>query len=100
MATIERLDRLVPPEQIHYCFLDDMVADPTRFAAGVFRFLEVLAEDVGALLPAERRRRQRAPARCLFPRGGAHRDQSARAALCAARRPAPGLARPGAGGSG
>jgi hypothetical protein len=51
IRTVERFDRLVRPDQIHYCFFDHMVADPKAFAIAIFRFLGIDENQVGHLIP-------------------------------------------------
>jgi hypothetical protein len=49
--TVERLDRLVAPERVHYCFFEDMVADPEAYAVAILRFLGVEPGDLDTVLP-------------------------------------------------
>jgi hypothetical protein len=40
-ATVKRLDAIFPASQLHYCFYDDLAAEPAKFIADILAFLGV-----------------------------------------------------------
>jgi hypothetical protein len=51
--TIRRLEAIFPPDQLYFCFFDDLRARPAEFARGLLTFLGVDPGDVAKLLPKE-----------------------------------------------
>ena len=49
--TIKRVEAVFSPEQIHYCFFDELKDQPERFVANILTFLGVDSDGVGCLVP-------------------------------------------------
>ena len=49
--TMRRVEAVFPQTQIHYCFFDELKAQPERFVAGLLSFLGVESDGAGRLLP-------------------------------------------------